>query len=173
MADHLGLERVLWIPAGRPPHKAAAAVSPAGVRLQMVREAVGADPRFDVSTVEVDRPGPSWMVDTVKELAETFPGADLFLIIGADEFRDFDSWRDPLEIVRHAHLAVMDRAGDSARDMAPDTPAGDQAVFVPVCRVDVSSTLIRDAVRRGEPVDDLVPPGVAAIIQREGLYSAP
>jgi nicotinate-nucleotide adenylyltransferase len=120
-------------------------VSPARVRLEMVREAVRADPRFEVSTVEIERPGPSYAVDTVKALRGAMPDAELFLIIGADE---------------------------SAEDFAPSVPGGREAVFVPVRRIDVSSTGVRAAVRSGRGAGDAIPPEIAAIIEREGLYSA-
>jgi nicotinate-nucleotide adenylyltransferase len=147
-------------------------VSPARVRLEMVREAVRADPRFEVSTVEIERPGPSYAVDTVKALRGAMPDAELFLIIGADEFRDFGTWHRPEEIVRYVRLAVMDRAGESAEDFAPSVPGGREAVFVPVRRIDVSSTGVRAAVRSGRGAGDAIPPEIAAIIEREGLYSA-
>jgi len=163
---------VLWIPAGTPPHKPVQGVSPADVRLEMVHEAVRSDPRFEVSTVELDRDGPSYMVDTVGTLRALHPDAELFLILGADQVRDFPGWRDPEQIVRHVRLAVMDREGESARELVRGVPGGAQAVFAPVRRVDVSSTEIRDGIRAGAPPGDRVPPGVAAIIEREGLYSA-
>ncbi len=173
VADALGLERVLWIPAGEPPHKLEVPVSPAPVRLAMVRAACEADPRFEACSVEVERPGPSFMVDTVKELTRWFPGAELFLIVGADEFRVFDSWRDPDQIVRFVRLAVMDRAGASAVGFRDDVPGGRDAEFVPVRRIDVSASEVRGRVRRGENIDHCVPDAVRAIIEREGLYLAP
>lgn len=163
---------MLWIPAGEPPHKAGRDVTPATVRLEMVREAVRADARFEVSTVELERPGPSYMVDTVGAFHAALPEAELFLIIGVDEFRAFDTWRRPDEIVRHVRLAVMDRDGESARAAASNVPGAEHAVFVPVRRVDVSSTALRADVLEGRDVVDRVPPGVARIIEREGLYSA-
>jgi len=172
VADRLRLDRVLWIPAGEPPHKPASGVSPASDRLEMVREAVRADPRFEVSTVEIDRPGPSYMVDTVRALRSALPEAELYLIIGADELQDFGSWRAPDEIVRHVRLAVMDRAGDPAEAHSHVVPKGAEAIFVPVRRVDVSSTEVRADVRAGRDPGDKIPPGVAAVIEREGLYSA-
>jgi nicotinate-nucleotide adenylyltransferase len=138
----------------------------------MVRQAVRSDPRFEVSTVELGRDGPSYMVDTVRALRGSLPDAELFLILGADQVRDFPTWREPEQIVRDVRLAVMDREGESARKLARGVPGGDRAVLVPVRRVDVSSTQIRDAVHGGASPGDRVPPGVAAIIEREGLYSA-
>jgi nicotinate-nucleotide adenylyltransferase len=172
VADALGLERVLWIPAGDPPHKRDHPLTPAGSRLALVRAAAAADPRFVVSTVEIDRPGPSYMVDTVRELEQTYPDADLFLILGVDQFRTFGSWRGPEEIVRHVRLAVMDRDGTAAVNFAGQVPGGADAVFVPVRRIDVSSTDVRARCHRGEDISDSVPADVRAIIERERLYSA-
>lgn len=171
VADHLGLDRVLWIPAAQPPHKPGGPVGAATTRLAMVREAARADERFEVSTVEIDRPGPSWTVDTVRTLRAELPHAELFLILGIDQFRDFATWRDPDEILRHVTLAVMDREGESAEAIADAVPGGRQAVFVPVRRVDVSSTAVRAAAREGRDLRAWVPEGVAAIIERERLYS--
>jgi nicotinate-nucleotide adenylyltransferase len=112
------------------------------------------------------------MVDTVKSVEKVHPGADLYLILGADQFRAFDTWHCPEEIVRYVRLAVMDRSGESAAAFRERVPGGTEAVFVPVRRVDVSSTEVRARRRRGEDIRDLVPEGVHAIIERERLYSA-
>jgi nicotinate-nucleotide adenylyltransferase len=169
VADALDLDRVLWIPAGDPPHKSGAS-TPAAIRLEMVRAATAGDPRFEVSTLEIERPGPSYTVDTVRELHRAMPDAELYLIVGADEFASFASWRDPGAIVQEATLAVMDRAGDRAAAIMPNGPVGDP-VFVPVRRVDVSSTEVRARRRAGLDIREHVPPGVHAIIARERLYS--
>jgi nicotinate-nucleotide adenylyltransferase len=173
VADALDLDRVLWIPAGDPPHKRDATHSSPEVRLSMVRAAAEADSRFEASTLELERSGPSYTVDTVRELRRSFPDADLFLILGADQLRSFGAWRDPAEIARYVRLAVMDRGGESAVDIASEVPGVAEALFVPVRRVDVSSTDVRARRRRGESVKQLVPEGVWAIMQRERLYSAP
>lgn len=173
VADALDLERVIWIPAGDPAHKHGAAVTPPEIRLDMVRAAAAGDPRFDVATLELERPGSSYMVDTVREFVRTLPDAELFLVLGVDQFRAFGGWRDPQEIVRHARLAVMDRGGESGAVFAPGVPGSHDAFFVPVRRVDVSSTDIRARRRRGEDVSELVPAGVRAIIERERLYCEP
>lgn len=172
MADALHLDRVLWIPAGDPPHKRDTEISPARVRLAMACAACASDPRFEVSAIEVERPGPSFMVDTGRELARRFSGDELFLILGADQFRSFGTWCEPVEIVRLLRLAVMDRGGESAVRFRDQVPGGAAAVFVPVRRVDLSSTDVRVRARRGEDIGALVPTGVRAIIEREGLYSA-
>jgi nicotinate-nucleotide adenylyltransferase len=171
VADALDLERVLWIPAGDPPHKIDP-VTPRATRLEMVRAAAAADPRFEVSTLELDRPGPSYTIDTLRELRRSLPDVELFLIVGTDQFASFATWREPAAVAELARLAVMDRAGDRAADMRPGVPVGD-AVFVPVRRVDVSSTDVRERVRAGRDVGDAVPEAVRAIIERERLYSGP
>jgi nicotinate-nucleotide adenylyltransferase len=137
----------------------------------MVHEAAGSDPRFEVSSLEIDRPGPSYTVDTVRALRAEHPEAELYLILGVDQFQELDTWHEPDDLVRLVRLAVMDRDGESARSAAPHVPGGGDALFVPVHRVDVSGTSIREAVAAGEDVSDRVTPGVAAIIEREGLYS--
>jgi nicotinate-nucleotide adenylyltransferase len=172
VADALSLDRVLWIPAGQPPHKRDAEITPAAIRLAMTRAACEADPRFEASALEIERPGPSFMVDTVRALGDEYPDGELFLILGADQFRAFDTWRDPAGIVRHARLAVMDRGGESAAAFRDRVPGGVDALFVPVRRVDVSSTDVRARRASGQGVESLVPAGVGAIIEREGLYSA-
>jgi len=169
VADALGLERVIWVPAGDPPHKRGS-LTPSALRLEMVRAAAESDPRFEVSTLEIDREGPSYTVDTVRELRRLYPTAELFLILGVDQFRTFAEWRDPRGIVQHARLAVMDRAGERAAEAAPAIPVGDPA-FVPVRRVDVSSTDVRVSRRDGADISARVPPAVHAIIARERLYS--
>jgi nicotinate-nucleotide adenylyltransferase len=169
VADVLGLERVLWIPAGDPPHKSGSRTSP-HLRLEMVRAAAASDPRFEVSTLEIDRGGRSYTVDTVRELRALLPDTELFLILGADQLRSFAEWREPREIVKHVRLAVMDRAGERAAESAPAVPLGDP-VHVPVRRIDVSSTEVRARRRQGADIGADVPAGVHAIIERERLYS--
>lgn len=171
VADALSLDRLLWVPAGYPPHKRERSVSPGGVRLAMVRAAAAADARFEAATFELERPGPSFTVDTVRALRAERPGAELFLILGADQLAAFDTWREPEEIGRLVRLAVMDRGSASAASAARAQPVAASAVVVPVRRIDVSSTEVRARVREGLDVTDLVPAGVREIIERERLYS--
>jgi nicotinate-nucleotide adenylyltransferase len=171
VADALALDRVLWIPAGEPPHKSGDEVTAATLRLEMVRAATAGHSVFDVSEAEVDRGGPSYTVDTLRSLRGTFPDALLFFIIGADEYRALESWRAPEQVLDLAHLAVMDRDGARAADEVPDVRGADSVHFVRVGRIDISSTEIRRHVAAGHDVTDFVPAAVAAIIGREGLYA--
>ena len=174
VADALGLGRVVWVPAGEPPHKRTA--TPAALRLAMALAAAREDDRFEVSSLELERPGPSYTVDTLRELRRELPESELFLILGADQYRAFDTWRDPDEILALARLAVMDRNGASARASRPDAvsraeAAGESPVlFVPVERIDVSSSGVRAAIRSNADIAGLVPESVREIIAARGLY---
>jgi nicotinate-nucleotide adenylyltransferase len=170
VADALGLDRVLWVPAGVSPHKLDRPPSPAALRLEMARAAASADPRFEVSDLETVRPGPSYTVDTLRELRSRWEDAELFLILGADQLRVFATWREAPEILRLATPALMDREGEATTAVVPDLPGMERAVHVPVRRVDVSATQVRAAVAAGEDVAALVPAGVRAVIERERLY---
>lgn len=182
VADALGLDRVLWIPAGEPPHKDPDRPSAPRLRMAMVQEAVGADPRFEASAIEVDRPGASFTVDTVRALRARYPEAELFVIVGVDQYRALDTWRDPRAILEEARFAVMDRGGATPNEFRPRVlegiergPRADGAmppvVFVPVRRVDLSSSGVRARARAGQSITGLVAPGVEAIVAGEGLYA--
>jgi nicotinate-nucleotide adenylyltransferase len=170
VADALDLHRLLWIPAGEPPHKASQAVTPPALRLKMVHAAVAADARFAVSECETMRVGQSYTVDTLSTLHREFPDATMYFIVGADEYEALASWREPAQILELARLAVVDRDGMRGVDTIPDVVGADRVDFVPIGRIDISSSQIRVEVAAGRGVANLVPPGVAAIIKREGLY---
>jgi nicotinate-nucleotide adenylyltransferase len=157
----LGLDRVVFIPAGIPPHKRRQSITPAGIRLEMLRVAVAGDPRFGVDDLELLREGPSYTVDTLRTFRARQPEAHLHLLMGADQYADFDTWYQPAEIRRLARIVVMARAGETADG---------RAIQVPVTRIDVSGSEIRRRVAAGRPVRYLVPDAVLAIIERENLY---
>lgn len=161
--DVLGLHRLLWIPSAVHPLKAVRTA--ADVRLEMVRAAVQGDPRFAADDLELRRTGPSYTVDTLRELRAREPEAELFFLTGADNLADLPRWREPDEIARLATLAVVSRAGDT---LPAHTPY--PAVAVAVTRVDVSSTEIRRRVAAGLSIRYLVPEAVRAVVARERLY---
>lgn len=170
VADALGLHRLLWIPAGEPPHKSHREVTPASLRLEMVYAAVDADARFAVNECETMRAGPSYTVDTLNALRREFPDAVMYFIVGADEYNALATWREPEQVLELARLAVVDRGGTCAADMIPDVVGAGDVEFVPIERVDISSSQVRAYVGSGHDPADFVPPVVAAIIEREGLY---
>jgi len=170
--EELGLARILFVPAGLPPHKAAGKLTPGEIRLRMVRDAVAADPRFDVSEIEIERDGPSWTVDTLRALTDLHPGAELHLIMGADQWAGFPEWRDPRGVAALARIVVMSRAGDGAGDQVPGFADGPRPASLPVevTRVDISSTELRRRVHEGRSIRYLVPESVNRLIEAERLY---
>jgi nicotinate-nucleotide adenylyltransferase len=166
--EGLELDHVRFVVAGEPPHKGGRELSPSSLRLAMVRAAVGPDPRFRVSRREVDRLGPSWTVETLRELHEAEPGVRWHLLVGADQLERFHTWRCPNEVARLARLTVLAREGRDPRDMDPEADVVYETV--PVTRVDVSSTDVRERVRSGRPIRYRVPDAVREIIRDEGLY---
>jgi nicotinate-nucleotide adenylyltransferase len=162
----LSLDRFVFVPAAEPPHKRNRSVSPADVRLAMLEAAVAGNDAFEVSTIELNRSGPSFTVDTLRELHSKHGDDELHLVIGVDQVRDFGSWREPGQILELARLVMMTRNGEGSG------AADAQFVHatVDVTRIDISSTLIRARVAAGQSIRYLVPDAVAAIIASEGLY---
>lgn len=161
--DALGLDRLLWVPSAVHPLKAVGTA--ASVRLEMVRAAIAGDPRFEADDLELRRTGPSYTVDSLRELRAREPQAELFFLTGADNLADLPRWREPDEIARLATLAVVSRAGEA---LPPGGPF--PAIAVTVTRLDVSSTEIRRRVAAGQSIRYLVPEAVRAVIARERLY---
>jgi nicotinate-nucleotide adenylyltransferase len=166
--ERLGLDRVLIVPAGSPPHKLGRRLAPADVRLQMVRALWGSDRAFQVDDRELSREGPSFTVDTLRQLAREGESGDLVLLMGIDQFREFDTWHEPGEILRLARLAVLDR-GPATGEVETD-PAAAPHTRVRVPRIDVSSSEVRERVATGRSIRYLVPEDVRRIIEREALY---
>ena len=164
----LGLDRLLFVPAAQPPHKLDRVVSDVPHRLAMVRLALAGDSRFAVETLELERGGTSYTVDTLRELGRRYPEARLVLLIGADQYAEFATWRDPAEIRRLAELAVLHRGGaDAPGSRARPEPGG-----VAVTRIDVSATAIRARAAAGASIRYFVIPAVADYIAEHGLYRA-
>jgi nicotinate-nucleotide adenylyltransferase len=181
--EELALDLVLLVPAHTSPYKAAGQGARAGLggwdpgperRLAMCRLAVAGAHGLDVSAVEVERGGLSYTVDTLRAIHAAHPDAELTFIVGADTAGTLGSWREPAELLALAHLAVAARTG-TARERVLDAVGeigGDRADvrFLEMPAVDASSSLARERIARGEPVDELVGPAVAAYIAEHGLY---
>ena len=179
--ESLRLDRVLFVPAGRPPHKGRARLSAVAHRLAMTRLAVRDNPAFTVSSLEARRDGPSFTVDTLRALRRREPRARVFLLMGADSLEEFPTWRDPEAILAFATLVVAPRPGASpAPGRVPwrGTPeagsrrlAGARRIAWLGCPVlDVSSSAIRARLRSGRTARYLVPDAVARYIARHRLY---
>jgi nicotinate-nucleotide adenylyltransferase len=162
----LGLDEVLLVPAGDPWQKSGERQITSGpVRMEMVGAAVEGIAGLAASDVELQRPGPSYSVDTVAALREAEPSTAVTLVLGRDAAAGLTTWHRHDELLALARLAVVDRGDDP-----PALPPGADVVVVPMPRLDVSSTDLRARVAAGAPLDVLVPPAVIAVIERHGLY---
>jgi nicotinate-nucleotide adenylyltransferase len=173
----LGLDHVLFVPNADPPHKQAQEVSAAGHREAMVALAIGAEPAFRLSRVELDRPGPSYAVDTVAELGELSRAEgrpEPWFILSAEVLDDFHTWREPLRILELCRIAVAPRPGADSLGrawLAEHYPGReDRFEFLPGPELDIASTVIRERVGRGQSISGLVPEAVARYIGEHGLY---
>ena len=166
--EALDLERVLFVPAGQPPHKRGRHVTPARHRLAMTRLAVRGNPAFAVSAIEAKRRGPSFTVETLRALRGRFPRAELWLIVGADSLNELHTWRAPREIVALARLAVAVRPG--ARRVAESGRRAPRAVRLENPGIAVSSSALRARSAAGASLRYLVPDAVAAYVRRHRLY---
>lgn len=171
---YLNLAKVIFIPAGQPWAKASLPVSPAKHRREMARLAIQGCPYFSLSDIEIKRPGPSYTWETLEELKKIYPDDELYFILGWDNLKALPSWHKPERIIAAAGLAAAPRAGFVRPEM-PQIEAvlpgiSSKTVIMPDPRVDISASDIRLRVKRGLPIEDLVPQPVAAYIRRNGLY---
>jgi len=170
----LELDRVLIVPVGEPPHKR---IDDPGreLRFELCRLAVGSASWLEVSRLEIDRPGPSYTVDTLRTLHEHAPEDELTFIAGGDMAQSLPNWRDPTAVLRLARLAVAERSGVARDDVAarlePIDPGGRVSYF-DMPRLDVSSSGVRRRVAEGRPIHYLVPEDVANRIAEIGLYGS-
>ena len=164
--DRLGLDEVRFIPAGRPPHKRGTRVTGTAHRVAMARLAVRGNRAFKVSTLEARPGGPSFTIETLREVAAAAEGARLYLLMGGDSLDDFAGWREPEAILKIATLAVARRAGSAA-----PRGARRRVTWLDNAEIAVSSSLVRARVRAGRSIRYLVPDAVAAYIARHRLYA--
>ncbi len=164
---------MLLTPVLIPPHKPAKWDPGAEQRLLMCRLIAEDDPLVGVCTLELERPGPSYTVDTLRIIHENQPDAELTLILGADMARTLGSWREPREILKLARLAVAERDGVTRREVL-DTLAplagAERVAFLDMAPRDVSSSEVRRRLTSGEPIEEFVGADVAAHIAEEELY---
>ncbi len=173
--DALGLSRVLLMPAARPPHKGEKAISNAADRVTMTRLAITGDPMLDLTLVEMERPGPSYTVDSLAALRATLgPDAALVLIMAADSFAEIDGWREPDRLLELAEWAIGPRPGSDLPDRAALRErfgrAAERIHLLEGPALDVSSSEIRSRVAAGRSIRYLVPRAVEELIADRGLY---
>ncbi len=186
------LDRVLFMPAAAPPHKAVAGETSFAQRLAMIEAAIADNPGFESSDLEARRSGKSFSVDTLDLLRQIDPQGEHYFIVGLDSFRDLATWKNYPRLFELAHLVVTARPGVLLPDPLAALPvavqgdfcydeklkklwhrSGNMVLFLEETRLDISSTLIRRKVAAGESIRYLVPPAVAAYIADQRLYRLP
>ena len=170
----LDLTEILFVPAGQPWRKAARPITSGEHRLAMLRLALEGKGAFEIATVELEREGPSYAADTLEALRRDRPNDELFFILGEDALVDLPNWARTGRILELAVLVLARRVGverKSVEEVGGRLPGLlDRAIWLKMPLVDVSGTEIRDRVRRGLPVGDLMPPLVEAYIREHRLY---
>lgn len=166
-AEALGLETLRFVPAREQPFKRGRHGASAADRAAMLALAVVGMPGFSIEPIELDRPGPSYTVDTLRALRARDPGADLVLLLGADAAADLPGWHEAAEIPRLARVVVFARPGSAV----PASPAISGTVHVPA--IDISATVIRQRVREGRSIRHWVPDAVAEYVLSHRLYLDP
>lgn len=169
----LQLDQVLWLVTADPPHKQGNPISPVTQRVALVNAAIAGEPAFQLSRIDVDRPGPHWSADTVRLLSAQFLGVALVFLLGGDSLRDLPKWQRPRELLHYCTLGVLRRPGD-----AIDLPALEAQLpglsakveFIEAPPLDIASNELRRRLQAGEDVADFMPAAVWQLIQQEGWY---
>lgn len=172
--SQLQLTRLLWVVAAEPPHKGGQSITSLRERLEMTGLAIHGDPEFELSRIDIDRPGPHYTADTLRLVREAHPGSAIVLVIGGDSLRDLPSWHDPEAVIAGAdELGVMRRPGDAVdlsglEQLLPGV--GLKVRFVEAPLLEIASNEIRRRAAAGLPFRYYVPPTVHEYIVRHRLY---
>jgi nicotinate-nucleotide adenylyltransferase len=172
----LELEKVVFMPVGKAPHRELEGDPGAEARLELVELAIADDSRFEVSRLEIERSGPSYTSDTLRTLREESPDDELFLILGGDQAAALASWHEPEEVLALAQLAVVERTNWSRNAIGITIgrlKGAERIRYIDMPIIQVSSSVVRRRVAAGLPVRYLVPDTVASYIAEHGLYGAP
>ena len=167
------LDEVVFVPTGAPWQKADREVSPAEDRYLMTVIATAANPRFRVSRVDIDRQGPTYTIDTLRDLHAQLPDAELYFITGADALADIFTWRGVEDLFELARFVGCTRPGYEMDKATLDAIPSDRVTMIEIPALAISSTDCRDRTRRGQPVWYLVPDGVVQYIAKHELYASP
>lgn len=172
-----GLDQIWFMLAATPPHKLQQTISPAKARLEMVNLALAGHPVFKSSSLELDRGGVSYTVDTLAEILHGDPGCELFLLLGADSWQDLPNWHQPAEICQLATPIIVNRAGGPAPDftiaadlLSPDHLSETQPLHVTMPAIDLTSSDLRARAAAGQSLRYRTPSAVEQYIEQHQLY---
>jgi nicotinate-nucleotide adenylyltransferase len=171
----LELDRVMFVPTARPPHREIEQDPGIEARVEMCEAAIADDDRFELSRLELEREGPSYTVDTLREMHEASPDDELFLILGGDQAASLRSWHEPEELLELADVATVERIGFSRASVSirlGGLKGAERLRFLDMPLIQVSSSSIRRRAGEGKPIRYLVPDAVVRYIQEHDLYAA-
>jgi nicotinate-nucleotide adenylyltransferase len=175
--DQLNLDRLLWVLTPDPPHKKMQRLTPVEIRFRLVEASLKNDDSFELSRVDLDRPGPHYTLDTVRIVANRYPEEEIFYIIGGDSLSDFPNWYKASELLATVSgLGVMRRPGDQIDlDDLDDVLPGikEKVCFVDAPLLEISSHEIRKRIQESRPYRYYLKPDVYELIENENLYSNP
>jgi nicotinate-nucleotide adenylyltransferase len=167
--EQFQLERVIFIPSAVPPHKTERKLSLANHRFEMTKLALEGNPYFSVSDIELKREGLSYTVETLRKLKELYTDSEIYFLTGSDVLDEITTWKNPEEIYRLAKIVIAVRPGFDKFD--PKDHFAKKSIIATITGVDVSSTQIREKVRKGESIKYLVPSKVEEYIKKKNLYT--
>jgi nicotinate-nucleotide adenylyltransferase len=176
--DSLGLAEVIIVPAGQPMSKSIGQITHPKSRIKMLRLAVAGRPQLKVSSIEIERPGPSYTVDTLAALKKQYGSqAEIYFILGWDSLAQLADWREPERIIGMCYLVAVPRPGwsrPSLEALEKDIPGiSKKVIFMDKPKLDISASAIREMAARGESIERLVPGPVAEYIKKHKLYTKP
>jgi nicotinate-nucleotide adenylyltransferase len=173
-SDQLKLDRLLWMVTPDPPHKQGQLITPVETRLQLVRAAIAGDPLFELSTLELEREGPQYALDTVREVRRRNASSEINYLIGEDSLQDLPKWHEPQKLIQELdYLGVMRRPGDKIKMNALDKilpGLREKVKFIDAPLLEISSHQIRDRIQHHQAFRYYLPDKVFRIIQESGLY---
>lgn len=174
--DELKLDSLFWVLSPNPPHKLRMQITPLSLRIEMVQAAIMYDVVFEFSRVDVDRPGPHYVLDTMEIFRQEYPDSELFFIMGGDSLRDLHTWHQPHEFLEKCDwLGVMHRPGDKIdlKDLEADFPGISHKVKIfEAPLLEISSNQIRKLIAQKRPFRYYIPMEVFTIIVENDLYSS-
>ena len=172
--DQLKLDKLFWVLAPQPPHKLGKKITPLEIRIRMVRKAIWRDEIFEFSSVDIDRPGPHYVLDTMKIFRENFPAGILIFLMGGDSLHDLPTWHKPKEFIRECdEIGVMHRPGEKIEldVLENELPGIKQKIsFIEAPLLEISSNQIRTLVAERKPYKYYLPADVYRIVENCRLY---
>lgn len=172
--DQLHLQKVLWVLAPNPPHKIGKQITPVEVRIAMVKAAIDKDPIFKMSRIDIDRPGPHYVLETMQLLKQKYANTELVFLMGGDSLRDLPNWHKANEFIKSCDkLGVMHRVGEkiSTIDLESKLTGLSQKIeFIEAPLLEISSNQIRSLIKQKKPYRYYLPPKVYALVEKNNLY---